>query len=122
MVFERWRAAKKSLPKQTNTQTNKQTQTNTQTNTQTRTPARPTARARATETARAQQLALEVQNSRNAEKEALAKLAAAKAALEAEQQLAAKRANQVNELALQISGLQVRAGCFFLGVTWWLGW
>jgi hypothetical protein len=42
--------------------------------------------------------------------EALAKLAAAKSALEAEQQLAAKRGSQVNELASQVESLKATLG------------
>lgn len=42
--------------------------------------------------------------------DALAKLAAAKSALEAEQQLAAKRGSQVNELAGQVESLKATLG------------
>jgi hypothetical protein len=42
--------------------------------------------------------------------DALAKFAAAKSALEAEQQLAAKRGGQVNELASQVESLKATLG------------
>jgi flagellar biosynthesis/type III secretory pathway chaperone len=42
--------------------------------------------------------------------DALAKLAAAKSALEAEQQLTAKRGSQVNELASQVESLKATLG------------
>lgn len=63
-----------------------------------------------TETARAQQLAADVGAAKQAEKDALAKLAAVKSALEAEQQLAAKRGGQVSELASQVESLKSTLG------------
>lgn len=59
-----------------------------------------------TETARAQQLAGEIQAAKDAEKTALAKLSAAHAALEDQQKLASERGGQVQHMTSQIQGLK----------------
>lgn len=59
-----------------------------------------------TETARAQKLAGEIGSAKEAEKTALAKLAAAQAALEDQQKLASQRGGQVQHLSSQIDSLK----------------